>query len=224
MRSYREYCPIARASEIVAERWTPLVVRNLLYGCHTFTEIARGVPAMSRSLLIKRLKELERGGVVVKAGDGTYQLTDAGADLARVVEALGTWGERWLAVTTEHSDPGFVLWAWAKYYLDPDTLPDRRVLVEFTFPDERPTNRRYWLLAEHRSAELCYSHPGGEPDVFVNARSEAFTRWHLGNLDWRRALADGSITVSGPTKLARAVPTWNRHPEPMSSPTPTTVS
>jgi len=215
MRSYREYCPIARASEIVAERWTPLVIRNLLYGCRTFTEIARGVPAMSRSLLIKRLKELERSGVIMKTADGTYQLTDAGADLAGVIYALEVWGERWLDVTTEHTDPGFVLWAWARYHLDPEKLPDRRVLVEFTFPDERPTNRRYWLLAERRSAELCYSHPGGEPDVFVTARSEAFTRWHLGMLDWRRALADGSITVTGTATLRRAIPTWNRHPDPV---------
>jgi HxlR-like helix-turn-helix len=88
------------------------VIRNLLYGCHTFTDIARGVPAMSRSLLIKRLKELERSGVVTKATDGTYQLTDAGADLAGVIDALETWGERWLDVTTEHTDPGFALWAW----------------------------------------------------------------------------------------------------------------
>lgn len=218
MRSYREYCPIARASEIVAERWTPLVIRNLLYGCHTFTEIARGVPAMSRSLLIKRLKELERSGVVTKTADGTYQLTDAGADLAGAIDALGTWGERWLDVTTEHTDPGFVLWSWSKYYLDHEKLPDHRVLVEFAFPDEPPTNRRYWLLAEHRSAELCYSHPGGEPDVFVTARSDAFTRWHLGSLEWRCALADGTITVSGPAKLARAVPIWNRHPDPARTP------
>jgi DNA-binding HxlR family transcriptional regulator len=142
MRSYREYCPIARASEIVAERWTPLVIRNLLYGCHTFTEIARGVPAMSRSLLIKRLKDLERSGVIIKATDGTYQLTDAGADLAGVIDALEVWGQRWLEVTTEHTDPGFVLWAWARYHLDPEKLPDRRVLVESSgFPTNRqPTD------------------------------------------------------------------------------------
>ena len=217
MRSYREYCPIARASEILAERWTPLVVRNLLYGCHTFSEIARGVPAMSRSLLIKRLKELERAGVVLKAGDGTYRLTDAGADLAGVIDALGVWGERWLEVTTEHTDPGFVLWSWARYYLDPDALPEQRVLVEFVFPDEPATNRRYWLLAERRSAELCYSHPGGEADVMVTAASEAFTRWHLGSLDWRRAVADGSIRADGPTRLARALPSWNRHPQQLAS-------
>lgn len=129
-----------------------------------------------------------------------------------MIDSLGRWGERWLDVTTEHTDPGFVLWSWAKYYLAPDELPGQRVLVEFTFPDERPTNSRYWLLAEHGSAELCYSHPGGEADVFVTARSDAFTRWHVGLLDWRRALADGTITVHGTHKLARAVPTWNRHP------------
>jgi hypothetical protein len=187
-------------------------VRNLLYGCRTFTEIARGVPAMSRSLLIKRLKELERAGVVRKAADGTYELTDAGADLAGVINSLGEWGERWLDVTTEHSDPGFVLWSWARYFLDTVALPEERVLVEFTFPEEPPTNRRYWLLAEKHAAELCYSHPGGEPDVYVTAASEAFTRWHLGALAWRTALADGAITLDGNPRLRRQLPTWNLNP------------
>lgn len=213
MRSYREYCPIARASEIVAERWTPLVIRNLLHGCTTFSEIARGVPTMSRSLLIKRLKELERAGVVRKTaaprGRTTYGLTDAGRDLAGVIDALGTWGQRWLEVTTEHSDPGFALWAWATYYVDTSVLPDRRVVVEFTFPQEPPTNRRYWLLVEGTTVELCYSHPGGEPDLLVDADSEAFTRWHIGELEWRAALAAGSVRVTGPRELARRLPDWN---------------
>jgi len=217
VRSYREYCPIARASEIVAERWTPLVVRNLLYGCHTFSEIARGVPAMSRSMLIKRLKDLQRAGVVVKTDSGRYELTEAGADLAGVIEALAVWGDRWLEVTTEHTDPGFVLWSWAHSFLRRQALPEERVLVEFVFPDEPPTNRRYWLLAEEGGAELCYSHPGGEIDVLVTAGSEAFTHWHLGTLSWRRALADGSISVTGPRRLARLVPTWNGNPELMTS-------
>ena len=213
MRSYGEYCPIARASEIVAERWTPLVIRNLLYGCRTFSDISRGVPAMSRSMLIKRLKELQVAGVVRKAADGTYELTDAGADLAGVIEALRAWGEQWLEVTTEHTDPGFVLWSWTRYFIAADELPEQRVLVEFTFPEESPTNRRYWLLAENGLAELCYSHPGGEPDVFVKADSSAFTRWHLGALPWRRAIADGTIQIVGPQRLTRVLPRWNCHPE-----------
>lgn len=213
MRSYREYCPIARASEILAERWTPLVVRNLLYGCRTFSDIARGVPSMSRSLLIKRLNELQRSGVVAKTASGAYELTEAGADLAGVIDALAVWGERWLEVTTEHTDPGFVLWSWARYFLERDTLPIERVLVEFVFPDEPATNRRYWLLAENGAAELCYSHPGGDADVLVTAKSDAFTHWHLGILPWRQALADESIRLSGPPRLTRALPTWNCHPE-----------
>ena len=217
MRSYKEYCPIARASEIVAERWTPLVIRNLLYGCRTFSDIARGVPAMSRSLLIKRLKELQRAGVVRKADDGTYELTEAGADLAGVIEGLRAWGDRWLELTTEHTDPGFVLWSWARYFVATDQLPARRVLVEFAFPDEPPTNRRYWLLADAGTAELCYSHPGGEPDLLVTARSEAFTQWHLGALPWRRAIAEGAIEVAGPTGLARQLPRWNCHPSLVAS-------
>lgn len=216
VRTYREHCPIARASEILAERWTPLVVRNLLYGCTTFSEIARGVPTMSRSLLIKRLKELERAGVVRKRAAGSpagYELTDAGADLAGVIDALGGWGERWIEVTTEHSDPGFVLWSWVKYYLDSEALPAGRSLVEFTFPDEVPTNRRYWLLVSDQQGELCYSHPGGDPDLYITAASDAFTQWHVGKLPWWTAVGDGTIRVAGSTRLARQRPRWNRHPD-----------
>jgi len=214
MRSYREYCPIARASEIVAERWTPLLIRNLLHGCTTFSDIAHGVPAMSRSLLIKRLKDLEHAGVVRRTTGSSrrtgYELTEAGRDLAGVIDALGTWGDRWLEVTTEHSDPGFVLWSWAKYYVEPSALPHQRVVVEFTFPQESPTNRRYWLLAEGGDLEVCYSYPGDEPAVYVVAQSEPFMRWHIGELDWRAAVAAGAILVSGRPDLARRLPDWNR--------------
>ncbi len=110
-----------------------------------------------------------------------------------------------------------MLWSWARYYLDPTELPAGRVLVEFVFPDEPPTNRRYWLLAEGGSAGLCYSHPGGDPDVYVTAGSEAFTHWHLGTLEWHNGLTDGSISVVGLARLARSLPKWNRHPQPMTA-------
>ncbi len=164
MGHYRQYCPLARASEILSERWNPLIVRNLMFGADTFNEIARGVPSMSRSLLLKRLTELERAGVLAsdqKAnGHGhRYRLTPAGQDLASAIDALSDWGERWLEVTTEHSDPGFALWAWCRVQLDVAKLPRKRTLVAFTFPGEPPTNRHYWLLVENGAAELCYSDP-----------------------------------------------------------------
>ena len=216
MGTYRQYCPIARASEILAERWNPLIVRNLMFGADTFSAIARGVPTMSRSMLLKRLDELERAGVIescAKAeGRGyTYRLTEAGADLAGIIGGLATWGERWLEVTTEHSDPGFALWAWCQVQMDRSVLPLGRVVVALIFPDQRPTNRRYWLLIDAGDAELCYSDPGGEPDLVVEASSPAFVDWHRGARSWRDTLRSGDIRLTGPAWLRRAFPTWNTH-------------
>jgi len=215
--SYRQYCPVARASEILAERWSLLVVRNLLFGATTFTEIARGVPHMSRSMLARRLRELERDGILVATpkpnGQGsTYALTAAGRDLGEVIDSLGRWAATWVDVRPEHTDPGFALWAWCQVQLDRDALPAGRTVVAFTFPDEKPANRRFWLLVEDGDAELCYQDPGGEPGLRVTARSRAFVDWHRGALDWRDALDAGAITVHGRAPLARAFPSWNRRP------------
>lgn len=214
MGTYRQYCPIARASEIMAERWTPLLVRNLMLGAHGFNDIARGVPAMSRSMLVKRLDELERAGVIravpKASGRGsTYELTEAGADLRAVIDALGEWGDRWLDVTTAHADPGFALWAWCQAQLDRSALPVARTVVAFVFPDEARGNRHYWLLVEDGDAEVCYSDPGGEPDLLVKAESLAFADWHRGALSWAEARRTGRIAVTGDRRLALLLPTWN---------------
>jgi DNA-binding HxlR family transcriptional regulator len=216
MGAYRQYCPIARASEILAERWNPLIVRNLMFGADTFTAIARGVPTMSRSMLLKRLDELERAGVVhsESKADGrghTYRLTEAGTDLAGVIGSLAEWGERWLEVTTEHSDPGFALWAWCQSQMERTRLPADRTLVALIFPEERATNRRYWILIDHRDAELCYRDPGGQPDLLVEAGSRAFVDWHRGARAWADVLRAGEIKLTGPRSLCRAFPTWNAH-------------
>ena len=216
MRTYGQYCPVARASEVLAERWTPLIVRNLMFGATQFSDIARGVPAMSRSMLVKRLSELERVGVIRSvpkptSRGSTYHLTDAGRDLAATIAALSEWGERWLEVTSEHSDPGFALWAWCQVQLDRQSLPDERVVVRFVFPDQPPTNRRYWMLVENRDAELCLRDPGGEPAVSVTAMSVAFTDWHRGELSWSAALRSNQIQIDGRRDLVRALPRWNLH-------------
>ena len=216
MGTYRQYCPIARASEILAERWTPLIVRNLMFGATTFSALAKGVPAMSRSMLIKRLEQLERAGIIVKtpkpAGTGhLYQLTRAGVDLHDVITSLGVWGERWVEVTTEHADPGFALWAWVQVQLDRAVLPSERTVITFIFPDEAPTNRYYWLLIEDGDAEVCYSDPGGEPDATVTAESLAFVNWHRGTLRWAEAVRSGAITITGLRPIVRALPSWNTH-------------
>jgi DNA-binding HxlR family transcriptional regulator len=214
VRNYHQYCPIARTSEILAERWTPLVVRNLMFGADTFSTISRGVPAMSRSMLVTRLRELEHAGIVTsepkQGGDGRrYLLTLAGRDLAGVLDTMAAWGERWVEVGPEHTDPGFALWAWCAAQLNREALPAGRVVVAFTFVDQPPGNRRYWLLVENGDAHVCYTDPGGEPALYVEAKTQPFLDWHRGVLPWANALRTRGITIRGDRTMAAQLPTWN---------------
>ena len=162
MRTYGQYCPIARGAEIFAERWTPLIIRNVHLGCDTFGEILAGAPGLSRTLLTQRLKQLERIGIVESApkaqGRGhRYQLTSSGHDLFKVCETLGEWGARWLEIAPENLDPFVALWSMCNA-LRRDRLPDQRVVIRFDFTGFR-SHERYWLLIEHRETEICKTYP-----------------------------------------------------------------
>ena len=218
MRNYGQFCPIARGSEILAERWTPIILRNVLMGCHTFNEIAAGAPGLSRALLTRRLRELEHAGVLKSRpkpdGHGSlYEPTPAGRDLAGVLQAIGGWAERWTEVTTEHADPDVVLWSWCQEFLRRDLLPDRRVVVRFEFA--RGGRRvRVWLLVEGREVEICRFDPGFGDDLVVTVDDPlTFARWHMGVVGWAAALRSGAVTVTGPRELRLAFPTWNAGPE-----------
>jgi DNA-binding HxlR family transcriptional regulator len=215
MRTYGQYCPIARASEILAERWTPIILRNLLNGSTTFTEIADGAPGIPRSLLTARLRELQRAGVVETApnpaGRGfRYHPTEAGRDLASVMAGLGIWGERWMELAPEHLDPGVVLHAWCSWYLVTERLPAHRVVVRFEFPELTRKGGVLWIIFDRDTAEVCRKDPAFEIDVYVTAEARALAEWHLGRIEWTDAVDDGRIAVLGSIDLARALPTWNR--------------
>ncbi len=210
MKGYGQFCPIARAAEVFAERWTPLIIRNLSLGADTFSEILAGVPRMSRTLLAQRLRTLERRGVVSRrpgaSGRGTrYGLTEAGRELADVCLALGTWGARWLDVTAEDSDPFVVLWAW-KHYVRHDRLPARRVVVRFALTD-RP-RERFWLLLSRAEVELRTRPPGLDEDVVVTTDSETLVQVHMGRLELREAERRGLWLTEGSPDLTRAFPSW----------------
>ena len=218
VRTYGQYCPIARASELLAERWTIIVLRNIvILGCRTFNEIADGAPGLSRGLLAKRLRDLQRAGVleIQAKPDGrgsTYTPTEAGRELATVMVALQHWGSKWADLTPEHAHPGIVLWMWATFFLDRDRLPQRRVLIRFDYPTLRGGGSRNWLLVERGDAEICEKHPGGDEHLVVIVNDPlVFARWHLGQIDWGAALRSGAIEVGGSRALARALPTWHRH-------------
>ncbi len=215
MRSYGQYCPIARASEVLAERWTPLILRNLLHGATTFTTIAEGAPGLSHSLLTKRLRDLEVAGVVETApnpsGRGhVYRPTAAGRDLAEVMAALGRWGERWIELAPEHLDPGMVLHAWVHWYLASEALPDQRIVVRFDVRGWSGIGKALWIIFDGQRSEVCLTNPGYDEDLVVQADPRALAEWHLGRIEWRDALADGRIAVAGPPAMARRLPSWNR--------------
>jgi DNA-binding HxlR family transcriptional regulator len=212
VRTYGQYCPIARGAEIFAERWTPLIIRNLYLGCGSFGEILEGAPGLSRTLLSHRLKQLEGLGVVESAPkpDGRghrYELTSAGYELFAVCQSLGVWGARWLEIAPENLDPFVALWSMCKA-LRRDRLPDGRVVIRFDFTG-RPRREVYWLLIERGDTEICKTNPGLDEDLFITAEAEAFVKWHAGQLEWARATRERRIELDGSPSLVRAFPTWN---------------
>jgi DNA-binding HxlR family transcriptional regulator len=212
VRTYGQYCPIARGAEIFAERWTPLIIRNLHLGCARFSEILKGAPGLSRTMLSQRLKQLEDLGIIASAakpdGHGSrYELTRSGHDLFTVCQALGEWGARWLEIAPEHLDPFVALWSMCNA-LRRDQLPERRIVIRFDFSGRQP-RERYWLLIERGETEICKKYPGFEEDLFITAEAEAFVKWHAGQLSWADATREGRIQLEGPSQLVRAFPTWN---------------
>jgi DNA-binding HxlR family transcriptional regulator len=209
MSGYGQFCPVARASEIFAERWTPLILREILAGRHHFSEILKGLHRISPSMLGQRLKSLERLGVVVTRpnpiGRGsTYHLTEAGAQLGELVGALGIWGQHWLDLQPEHLDGDFLMWRILKH-LHSDKLPRERRVVRFEFRGEK---KRYWLVLRPDDPDLCYSDPGFGDDLVIRTDLEAIIRVYLGQLRLADARRAGLLEIEGPRDLTQGVDAW----------------
>jgi DNA-binding HxlR family transcriptional regulator len=212
MAEYRQYCPVARAAEILADRWTPLIVRELLAGAGHFNAIERGLPGISRSLLAGRLRLLADAGVVVKregsqSNRSEYELTPAGRDLERVIDRLGEWGVRWAFgdPRPEELDPVLLLWKMHRR-IRRDLLPATRTVVEFDFRGAR--GRRMWLVLEPREISVCLKPPGFDSDLVVHADLSFFYRVWLGYVDYHAAVRSGRIEVEGRPGLTRDFPRW----------------
>ena len=217
MKGYGQFCPVAKAAEIVAERWTPLVLRELVCGSHRFSHLHRGVPLMSRTLLAQRLAQLEDAGIVRSAartkGRGReYFLTPAGEELRAVIEGLGEWGQRWARsqVRADDLDAGLLMWDIHRR-VNTDRLPKRRVVVQFDFRAVPKTVRSpatFWLILEQRGVDMCLKHPGFDIDLIVDADLLALTRAWMGDVRLADAMRSGLVRVEGPTALVRAFPGW----------------
>ncbi len=209
MRGYGQYCPVALGAEIFAERWTPLIVRNLMLGCERYGEILDGAPGLPRSVLSQRLTSLERHGVVERREADTgprYRLTESGRELAEVCLALGAWGARWREVGPAHRDPYLALWMLTRL-IDPKTLPRPRIVVRFDLTD-RSRPDRYWLVASRVGNEVCVRYPGFTEDGVVTTDAAWLVRWHSGEIDLRRAQKADGIAVDGARWLVALLTEW----------------
>jgi len=210
---YGQFCPVALASELLAQRWMPLVVRELCVGATRFNEIRRGIPRIRPSLLKQRLDELERAGVLQRVPDAKqegygYQLTEAGRELRAVVGAIGQWGQRWARdIRDDDLDPGWLVWAMHRR-LDTQAMPPGRTVIALTFPDAAATERHFWLVCERQQVDVCLKPPGFEPDLTVTTSVRVLAEIWRGLRPLSAELRGGRVRVEGAVALKRAFPRW----------------
>lgn len=200
---YGQYCPISRAADVLCERWTLLILRDMLVGATRFNDLARGLPGISRSLLTKRLRQLEQAELVERL-DSEYHLTPAGKALEPVVFGIGDWGAKWMFGEPRdvELDPELLMW-WIHNHLDTDQLPDRRSVLHFRFTD---VSRRFWIVVGAEGPSVCLTDPGFDVDVTVTSDLASLYEVWLGKLPLRDAMRGGSVAFDGPRALTRRMP------------------
>ena len=213
--SYNQFCPVAKACEVLEPRWTLLLLCEMWAGSTRFNEIRRGVPGMSPSLMSKRLREMEEHGLIVRTekstGDINYTTTKIADELEAIVHALGEWAHRNVdaEVTLENLDARLLMWN-IRRKIDPDALPrSRRTVIEFTYPELPKEERSYWLIAKSgMPIDLCSVDPGYDVDLFVSADLKAMTSSWMGLSSLKTEIAQGSISLIGDPVLAASVDSW----------------
>jgi DNA-binding HxlR family transcriptional regulator len=214
--SYRQFCPVAMAAEILCTRWTVVLLRELLAGSTRFNDLRRGVPRMSPALLSQRLKDLETDGIVSRvpspneAGIFEYHLTEAGRALQPLVEAFGVWGQRWVEseLSLQHLDVSLLMWDMRRN-LDPTPLPKRRGVIHFQYPELPPARRSWWLLVgPSAEVDLCSVDPGFDVDLYVSTDLRTMTAIWMGLDSVRAAQAAQRMTLTGDRRLAADMQTW----------------
>jgi DNA-binding HxlR family transcriptional regulator len=213
MYRYGQYCPVARAVEVLGDRWTLLVVREMLLGTCHFNDLERGLPGISRALLAERLRRLEKMEIVEKRVVSTrprkteYRLTAAGQELQIVIDVLMAWGARWQFGEPEADelDPILLLW-WMRGRVCREALPQDRVVVQFDFVGA--VEGRYWLILTAGDVSVCLKYPGFDVDVQVTADLARFLQVWLGRIRYEEALSEQWVVVDAIPSLRRAFPRW----------------
>jgi DNA-binding HxlR family transcriptional regulator len=217
MKGYGQFCPVAVASEIFAERWTPLILREMFAGSRRFNQIRQGVPLISRTLLARRLRELEDAGVVQSqpltgSRGREYRLTRAGEELQEVVDRLGAWGQHFAATqfAPDNLDVGLLMFN-IRRRVDVSRLPKPRVVVQFEFRGVPPRcrgMRTCWLVLRRKDVDVCIKDPGFPVDLVVHAEMATLARVWAGHLTFAQGTRSGGLRIEGSRALVQAFPDW----------------
>lgn len=212
MQGYGQFCPVAKATEVLGERWTPLIIRELLSGEQSFNALRKGVPLMSPSLLSSRLKSLEATGVIrrEKTGRGvTYSLTDGGEELRSIIEQLGVWGQRWARsdMSKKDLDPSLLMWDMHRR-IDTSYFGDERTVLRFEFVDYPAKMRLWWLVVTGTEVDICLKDPGHDVDLLIQSTLKTMTQIWMGDLSVTRARREGLLRVTGNSVLNRSMTSW----------------
>ena len=214
MKSYGQFCPIAKAAELFCERWTPLIVRNLAVGACRFSDIQRGVPLMSPTLLSQRLKQLEAEGIVerrpvAKGRGATYHLTEPGREFVPMIEILGVWGRRWTRRALEDGeiDLGLLIWG-LDWSVNGAAFGPKRSVVCLELTDQPPGKTYWWFVNENDAAELCVEDPGHDVDLYLSTTLADMIRIYRGDISLDHAVETERLEVLGSARHRRRLAAW----------------
>jgi len=214
MSGYGQFCPIAKASEVLSERWTLLIIRELGAGSEAFNDLRKGLPQISPSLLSSRLKSLEAASVVARTETERgirYTLTEAGLELKPIILQMGIWGHRWARskLTRDELDPSLLMWDIHRT-MNADYFDSDRTVLYFEFSDYAAKFRRWWLIVEDGEVDVCMKDPGHDIDLELLTDVRTLTGVWMGDIGLGQALRDRRIRLTGPTRLKRDMSTWLR--------------
>lgn len=212
--SYRQFCPVAMAAEVLCTRWTIVLLRELIAGSTRFNDLRRGVPRMSPALLSQRLRDLQAAGIVARvttaSGPAEYHLTEAGRELAPIIDAFGIWGQRRVQpeLSLQHLDVQLLMWDMHRN-LDTTPMPRRRSVVQFLYSDLPASQRNFWLIVDPEAGvDLCSTEPGFDVDLYVSVDLRTMTAIWMGHDTVRRALDDQRMALTGDDRLGTEMQAW----------------
>jgi DNA-binding HxlR family transcriptional regulator len=213
MIEYSQFCPVSKTAEVLGEKWTLLIVRELVLGATRFSQIQRAIPRISPTVLNKRLAELQAHGVIVRKRipeqrGFEYQLTESGRELFPLILQMAQWGMRWARsnMSDEELDVEMLM-ADIQRRIDPSKLPGGQTMLKFNYTD-LDNFAEWWVKISGDHVELCLDDPGYEVNVYFTATLRTMTEVWMGDLSLRKAQADGRLKIVGPSTLLRNINSW----------------